>query len=223
MKRKLIITNDGSSSIFIPEMDETYHSSHGALQEAVHVFIKNGLNAIDKKEIAIFELGFGTGLNALLTLEASRNKEIQIDYTGIEAFPVEHELINSLNYTSLIAGDFENDFLKMHDISWDESHAIAKQFSLKKIHAKIQEVNIGVSQFDLIYFDAFGYRAQAEMWDVGIIQQMYDALKEGGVLVSYAARGQFKRDLKAVGFKIEALPGPPGKREMTRATKGSNQ
>lgn len=223
MKRKLIITNDGSSSIFIPEMDETYHSSHGALQEAVHVFIKNGLNAIDKKEIAIFELGFGTGLNALLTLEASRNKEMQIDYTGIEAFPVEHELINSLNYTSLIAGDFENDFLKMHDISWDESHAIAKQFSLKKIHAKIQEVNIGVSQFDLIYFDAFGYRAQAEMWDVGIIQQMYDALKEGGVLVSYAARGQFKRDLKAVGFKIEALPGPPGKREMTRATKGSNQ
>jgi tRNA U34 5-methylaminomethyl-2-thiouridine-forming methyltransferase MnmC len=223
MKRKLIITNDGSSSIFIPEMDETYHSSHGALQEAVHVFIKNGLNAIDKKEIAIFELGFGTGLNALLTLEASRNKEIQIDYTGIEAFPVEHELINSLNYTSLIAGDFENDFLKMHDISWDESHAIAKQFSLKKIHAKIQEVNIGVSQFDLIYFDAFGYRAQAEMWDVGIIQQMYDALKEGGVLVSYAARGQFKRDLKDVGFKIEALPGPPGKREMTRATKGSNQ
>ena len=223
MKRKLIITNDGSSSIFIPEMDETYHSFHGALQEAVHVFIKNGLNAIDKKEIAIFELGFGTGLNALLTLEASRNKEIQIDYTGIEAFPVEHELINSLNYTSLIAGDFENDFLKMHDISWDESHAIAKQFSLKKIHAKIQEVNIGVSQFDLIYFDAFGYRAQAEMWDVGIIQQMYDALKEGGVLVSYSARGQFKRDLKAVGFKIEALPGPPGKREMTRATKGPNQ
>jgi tRNA U34 5-methylaminomethyl-2-thiouridine-forming methyltransferase MnmC len=223
MKRKLIITNDGSSSIFIPEMDETYHSFHGALQEAVHVFIKNGLNAIDKKEIAIFELGFGTGLNALLTLEASRNKEIQIDYTGIEAFPVEHELINSLNYTSIIAGDFENDFLKMHDISWDESHAIAKQFSLKKIHAKIQEVNIGVSQFDLIYFDAFGYRAQAEMWDVGIIQQMYDALKEGGVLVSYAARGQFKRDLKAVGFKIEALPGPPGKREMTRATKGPNQ
>ncbi len=219
MKREIIQTSDGSTTIYLPDLDENYHSTHGAIQEAEHVFIQHGLRKIEESEpnvISIFEMGFGTGLNAFLTKVRSRSK---IEYTGIEAYPVRAEEIEALNYVDLVGSEYKIDFQLIHKAKWNERISLDDRFSLKKVEEKIEIYNMSHASFDLIYFDAFGPRAQAEMWDVQILEKMYDGLKEGGVLVTYCARGQFKRDLKALGFTVEALPGPPGKREMTRAWK----
>lgn len=217
MKRRITITEDGSSTIFMEEMDEHYHSSHGAIQEAKHVFIKQGFEYLNLPEISIFELGFGTGLNALLTLKQANETRIKVEYFGIEAYPVELDLVKDLNYTKSIGYDLE--FKLMHEVSWGLKNQITDFFSLTKIDKKVQFYEAQNQQFDLIYFDAFGHRAQQELWDISILAKMYNWLKPDGILVTYAARGQFKRDLKSLGFKVEALPGPPGKREMTRAIK----
>lgn len=214
-----VITEDGSSSLYVPELDEHYHSSHGALQEALHVFIDNGFSGVKGREIKLFEMGFGTGLNALLTMKFGKENAKKIEYHGIEAFPISEELVKKLNYPELVAADLSEEFFKMHDSDWGELTAISEAFSLKKIHERIEEYDPVHSYFDIVYFDAFGFRAQEDMWDIGILQKMYEMLKPEGILVTYAARGQFKRDLKTLGFKVEALAGPPGKREMTRAVK----
>lgn len=219
MKREVIQTADGSSTIYIPEMDEHYHSSHGAIQEAEHVFILHGLRKMEelgRDSISIFEMGFGTGLNAFLTKIRTK---IPIHYSSIEAFPVTADEVAALNYVEQVGQEFEADFSSIQRADWNEFVQLSPHFHLRKIHAKIQEYSLEKSMYDLIYFDAFGPRAQGEMWEMAILEKMYDALKTGGALVTYCARGQFKRDLKSLGFEIEALPGPPGKREMTRAWK----
>ena len=220
MKREVIVTADGSKTIYIQEMDENYHSNHGALQEANHVFIQNGLQYINNQQaISVFEMGFGTGLNALLTLvEAEKNKK-KINYVGIEAFPVEIELIKKIGYEQLIEPKFQALFSEMHTAKWNEKTDLTPYFSFEKIHQKIENHEVLEAQFDLVYYDAFGPRAQETMWIPEILGKMYRMLKPGGVLVTYCAKGQVKRDLKALGFNIEALSGPPGKREMTRAHK----
>lgn len=215
--RKVVETKDGSKTIYIPEMEEHYHSSHGALQEAIHVFIVNGLLQIDSNEISIFEMGFGTGLNAALTYVYKEEREIT--YHGIEAYPVDESMAKEMNYPQIIEGLNEETFNKMHEVIWDEEIEIADGFKLKKIHSKIEEYQLQPEFYDVIYFDAFGYRAQSKMWDLEILQNMYNGLKPGGMLVTYAARGQFKRDLKSLGFEVKSVPGPPGKREMTIALK----
>ena len=217
MKRRLILTEDGSSSIYIEEMDEHYHSTHGAIQEANHVFISNGLKRIKKNNVNIFELGFGTGLNAFLTLIHGSDKIVS--YDAIEAFPVENELLQNLNYVEEIGGEFDSYFQKIHSAKWEIPTEISRFFELHKIQSKIQNYNIKANHYDVIYFDAFGPRAQSEMWNKVILQKMYDALASGGELITYCAQGQFKRDLKSLGFEVVALPGPPGKREMTVAIK----
>jgi len=219
MERKVLYTSDGSSTIFIPEMDETYHSSHGAIQEARHVFLKYGIESIDKIDLKIFEMGFGTGLNALLSLQSSNEHNKNITYHSIEAFPVEMELIEKLNYVQEINPSYGKDFNLMHTSDWNKDVQISDRFTLYKIHAKIEKYTMPEACYDLIFFDAFGPRAQEKMWTVEILQKMYDGLVKGGMLVTYCAQGQFKRNLKMLGFEIEALPGPPGKREMTRAIK----
>lgn len=220
MKREVRVTGDGSSTIYIPEMDENYHSTHGAIQEAKHVFIKYGLtfweNESANDSIKILELGFGTGLNALLTAIHQTKK---VDYVGIEAFPVEKELIDQLNYLTELGEEHRELFNKLHEVDWESKAEISADFTLTKIAQKIQTLELEVNSFDLIYFDAFGPRAQSEMWEKSILEKMVYSLKVGGCLVSYCAMGQFKRDLKSLGMKIEALPGPPGKREMTRGIK----
>jgi tRNA U34 5-methylaminomethyl-2-thiouridine-forming methyltransferase MnmC len=219
MKRELIKTQDGSMTIFIPEMDETYHSTHGAIQEAEHVFIKHGLRKMEEKgleTIFIFEMGFGTGLNAFLT--KIRSNSI-VNYTGIEAFPVSENELISLNYVGQLGEEFKVDFDLIHSTSWKETVQLSSQFFIKKVHQKIEEYKLEKDKYDIIYFDAFGPRAQSEMWDIEILKNMYDGLMDGGMLVTYCAKGQFKRDLKSLGFEVESLPGPPGKREMTRAWK----
>jgi tRNA U34 5-methylaminomethyl-2-thiouridine-forming methyltransferase MnmC len=219
MKRELIVTEDGSSSIYIPEMDETYHSTHGAIQEARHVFIEHGLKKVNQPSIRVLEMGFGTGLNALLTAIECVDLSVRVDYIGVEAFPVEEEMINNLNYCSLIAGGCDSVFERIHQTLWSIPQEINKFFTLTKIESKIQDYAIDSDFFDLIYFDAFGPRVQSELWSEEVLQKMHCGLKQGGILVTYCAQGQFKRNLKTVGFEVQTFPGPPGKREMTIALK----
>ena len=220
MKREIIETADGSKTIRIVDLDENYHSNHGALQEAEHVFIQNGIVTFkDKKQLSIFEMGFGTGLNAFLTCLYAQENDLIIDYDGIEAYPVSIEEMNQLDYGSLKGAENSAVFSKIHSTTWNAKNEINSNFTLTKIENKIENQNFYSEKYDIVYYDAFGPRAQEEMWSLDIFQKLYKSIKEGGFLVTYCAKGQVKRDLKTAGFKIEALPGPPGKREMTRAWK----
>ncbi|PKQ46226.1 tRNA (5-methylaminomethyl-2-thiouridine)(34)-methyltransferase MnmD [Confluentibacter flavum] len=222
MERQVIITADGSSTIYLPEWDEPYHSKHGAIQEAYHVFIKHGLNYLceqDYNQISILEIGFGTGLNAFITNIESEKLNISIDYYGIEAYPVSVEDIAKMNYvTELKAENKASFFENMHQVSWEETHKITLHFSLTKQNKFFSDIE-DQNKFNIIYFDAFGARVQPELWTETIFQKMYEALKPNGVLVTYSAKGSVRRAMQAVGFNVEKLPGPPGKREMLRATK----
>ena len=220
MKREVIETGDGSKTIRIIDLDENYHSTHGALQEAEHVFIKNGLlEFIDKSQISIFEMGFGTGLNAFLSAIKANDLKLKIEYTGIEAFPVSIDELNQLGYNDIAGKSNSELYNKLHETLWGEMNEISEWFSLRKINDQLQLINFENESFDIVYYDAFGPRAQEEMWSIELFQKMYDSIKEGGFLVTYCAKGQVKRNMKAVGFEVEPLPGPPGKREMTRAWK----
>ncbi|MCK0190199.1 tRNA (5-methylaminomethyl-2-thiouridine)(34)-methyltransferase MnmD [Arenibacter sp. F20364] len=221
MKRKIITTADGSKTIQIEDWNEQYHSTHGAIQEAYHVFIKNGLSLFDDRQLSILEIGFGTGLNALITLLESEKRGLDISYKGVEAYPVVPEELEQLEYAeALEAGDLEQYFIKMHQTSWEELHAIATNFSLIKQQSDFREI-ADINVFDLIYFDAFGARVQPELWTEEVFAIMYRSLKKDGVLVTYSAKGSVRRAMQAVGFVVERLPGPPGKREMLRAIKVS--
>lgn len=224
MKREIITTADGSSTIFLPEWNEHYHSKHGAIQEAYHVFIKTGFEYFREvsgsvETISILEIGFGTGLNALITLLEARKDTSVVEYTGVEAYPVSSEEVKNLNYSSLFSGgDSEVIFQKLHSAPWDEKVKINDSFLLHKQKIFFNEIE-EVSTFDLIFFDAFGPRVQPDLWTEEIFAKMYTALKSGGVLVTYSAKGSVRRAMETVGFSVERLPGPPGKREMLRASK----
>lgn len=219
MKREIIITSDGSTSIHLPEWEESYHSKHGAIQEAQHVFIKNGLSLCKGQSVSVLEIGFGTGLNAFITfLESIKNNQ-NIEYVGVEGFPISTDEVVQMNYVNqLNASQFEAEFKTMHISDWEENVTISETFRLTKRKQLFNEIN-DKNQFDIIYFDAFGYRVQPELWSVEIFTKMFEALKEGGILVTYACRGPIKNAMKEAGFKIEKLAGPPGKREMLRGWK----
>ncbi len=239
MQRKIITTADGSKTIQIEEWNEQYHSVHGAIQEANHVYIKHGLlfciDQIQSKKsihiaetsisalqnISILEIGFGTGLNAFLTLLQADKHQIDIQYVGVEAFPISSSEMEALNYTDQLQVPEQNMlFREMHQRLWEEVMPLTPYFTLQKQQKLFKDIT-HKNNFDLIYFDAFGARVQPELWTESIFKIMFDALKENGVLVTYAAKGSVRRAMKAVGFNVEKLPGPPGKREMLRARKGS--
>ena len=219
MKREIIKTQDGSTTIHLLEWEESYHSKHGAIQEAYHVFIKSGFDLFEEKPLSILEIGFGTGLNAFITLIEANKTNKSVEYTGVEAYPVLLEEMLLMNYvTELHASDYQSVFEAMHQLSWNETHQLSSNFKLTKRHQFFQEIN-DCNQFDLIYFDAFGFRVQPELWSLEIFQKMYAALKPGGVLVTYACRSSIKNAMLESGFQVEKLPGAPGKREMLRARK----
>jgi len=219
LKREIITTSDGSTTIHIPEWNEQYHSIHGAIQEANHVYIQHGLNYKTTNEITVLEIGFGTGLNSFMTFLQAQEKEMFIDYIGVEAFPILKEELLKLNYVSeLDATQFAEIFESFHSCSWDKKHQITSKFSLLKRKQFFHEID-DENKFDVIYFDAFGARVQPELWTEGIFLKMFIALKSKGVLVTYAAKGSVRRAMQSVGFSVERLPGPPGKREMLRAIK----
>ncbi|TRZ43724.1 tRNA (5-methylaminomethyl-2-thiouridine)(34)-methyltransferase MnmD [Robertkochia solimangrovi] len=223
MKRKIIKTADGSSTIFIEEWNEHYHSKHGAIQEAYHVFIEMGLNPIkanfSDRPLRILEIGFGTGLNAIITLIEAKRSTLKIEYTGVEAFPVTREEWELLNYTDqLHAEKYAAAFKAMHEGVWETALELTPDFSLTKQQKDFTAID-DHEAYDLIYFDAFGARVQPELWGESVFKLMYDALDTHGVLVTYASKGSVRRAMLAVGFQTEKLPGPPGKREMLRAVK----
>lgn len=220
-KRQIITTKDGSKTIHFPDINENYHSQHGALQEAQHVFFKNGLNHfLDKDEIYVFEVGFGTGLNTLLALEYALQQQKKITYHTIEAFPITLEEATQLNYASYINDESLKKYATLlHNLSWNEEHILDEFFRFTKFHEKIEVHSLPNEHYHCIFFDAFAPRVQDELWTVEIFNKMYQSLHSNGLLVTYCAKGQVKRDLKSVGFNVEAVDGPPGKREMTLAWK----
>jgi tRNA U34 5-methylaminomethyl-2-thiouridine-forming methyltransferase MnmC len=219
LTREIIQTLDGSTTIQIKEWDECYHSKHGAIQEAQHVFIKNGLSLFQDREVSILEIGFGTGLNAFITLLEAKKMRQSVVYVGVEAYPISEDEVLRMNYVAELNATAESEiFTTMHKSKWGEQMALRDDFLLTKRQQLFEEID-DVGQFDLIYFDAFGYRVQPELWSTAIFKKMYDALKPEGILVTYAARGVVKRSMIEVGFTVEKLAGPPGKREMFRARK----
>ena len=219
MKREIIITADGSTTIRISDWNENYHSSHGAIQEAKHVFIANGLYLYkNQAEISILEIGFGTGLNAFITFLETLNKE-KVNYVGVEAYPISADEALQMNYVNeLQAQEYTSIFSKMHSCDWEKEILIASHFNFTKRQQLFQDIE-DKNQYNLIYFDAFGFPLQPELWSELIFKKMFDALLPNGVLVTYACRTSIKNAMIAAGFTIEKLPGAPGKREMLRATK----
>ncbi|MEC4048638.1 tRNA (5-methylaminomethyl-2-thiouridine)(34)-methyltransferase MnmD [Flavobacterium sp. SUN046] len=219
MKREIIQTEDGSTTIHLTDLNESYHSKHGAIQEAYHVFIKNGLSLFEGKSVSILEIGFGTGLNTFITYLEGLKSYKEINYTGIEAYPISASEVAQMNYVQeLEAQESSNIFDLIHNCPWEVPFSITPHFSLIKRQQLFQDIS-EVNSYDLIYFDAFGFRVQPELWSEEIFQLMYNSLKNEGVLVTYACRSSIKKAMLAVGFEVEKLPGAPGKREMLRAFK----
>jgi len=225
----IVKTADGSHSLFIAELDEHYHSVHGAIQESKHVFIEAGLkqmisgkmnlHAPAKESFSILEVGFGTGLNTLLTFIEADKLRININYSAIEAYPISIDLANQLNYIECLnAPQHQNVFNAIHSCEWENPLEISNQFTFLKIKNKLQEVVLE-KRYNLIYFDAFAPNVQPEMWSEGVFFKLNAVLEPDGCLVTYCAKGEVKRMLKNNGFTVESLQGPPGKREMVRAVK----
>jgi tRNA U34 5-methylaminomethyl-2-thiouridine-forming methyltransferase MnmC len=220
----VIHTEDGSTSLFHNGLQETYHSVHGAIQESQHVFIEAGLHhwlrVSNRQTISILEIGFGTGLNALLTALAAEKVGVEIEYQTIEAFPLTMEMVTLLNYPVIIGTDnAKSVFENMHQTQWNHPSKMSPYFHFVKRDLRLQEADFADEKFDLIFFDAFGPDKQPDMWERSNLVKLARAMKPQGVFVTYSAKGQLKRDLVSLGLLVEKIPGPPGKREMIRATK----
>ena len=223
IKRAIRITEDGSTTIELIGKNENFHSTHGAIQESEHIFIQNGLlqKAKEQSAISIFEMGFGTGLNALLTKLVSEEKNLEIEYFTIEAFPIEKTLFEKLNFSERLELKGEKaEYLKaLHKTDWERKSELFSNFQFEKRNIKLEAVELPENTFDLVYFDAFNPDLQPELWTEEVFQKIYLAMKSKGILMTYSAKGKVKRALKAAGFILNALPGPIGKREITQAVK----
>lgn len=218
MEHQLQQTEDGSSTLYIPHLDEHYHSVHGAIQESLFVFIGNGLQQLSGNvNVKIFEVGFGTGLNALLTLDFALSNGLNVDYCAIEKYPLAEDEYTRLNYTDKYP-HLKDAFMLMHQSEWDCTTQVTENFRLTKIHGDLVKCAIGEG-FDLVYQDAFAPDKQPELWSEELFQKLYQSMNGNGILVTYSAKGQVRRNMQSAGFTVERLPGPPGKREMLRAIK----
>ena len=219
---QLEITRDGSHTLFLPQMNEHYHSTFGAITESMHVFIRNGLyHMADRPEITIFEVGFGTGLNALLTAIAAIERGISVTYYAIEKYPLGKEITDTLNYPALLShGDQQPHdlFTAIHRAPWNQLSIIHDGYHLHKISGDLADFSPEFN-YDLIYFDAFAPEKQPEMWTGVIMNRLISHLNAGGIFATYCAKGAVRRMLKENGLSMERLPGPPGKREMLRGVK----
>ena len=216
---KIKKTEDGSHTVFVPELNEHYHSSFGAIRESMHVFVKAGLSCFnDAEEINILEMGFGTGLNALLTALNRRGQTIS--YHGIEAFPLEKDVLVSLNYPELLSDPLAGYvYNELHQAKWEEPTPVSEGFTVEKTQSLFQEIQLPDKYYHLVYFDAFAPDIQPELWAEEIFAKIFHAMKPGGILVTYSAKGLVKQNLRQAGFTVKRLPGPPGKKHMIRAEK----
>jgi tRNA U34 5-methylaminomethyl-2-thiouridine-forming methyltransferase MnmC len=223
MERKIVITGDGSHTLAIPEMNVTYHSIHGAVQESRHVFIDAGLRNLLKQfsneQIKILEVGFGTGLNALLTAIEVEKSATSIYYAALEPFPISIEEANSLNYCEQLGRkDLQGDFIKLHECEWNKGLVFTENILVHKSNYSLQKFESS-TPFDLIYYDAFAPVAQPDLWTKEIFEKLFRMLSHNGILVTYCSKGDVRRAMLAAGFQVKKLKGPPGKREILRATK----
>ncbi len=222
MSLELVTTEDGSHTLFVPELKEHYHSIHGAIQESKHIFIGNGFLSLSPalSEVTILEVGFGTGLNTLLTCQAAAQRQVKVRYVTAEPEPVDQEMLAQLNYPGLVGSCDERVlFWKIHHTPWDFPYYLNETFILFKNQAKIQDLMLGEEKFDLVYFDAFSPEVQPELWTAEVFDKIFLSMKKQGILLTYSAKGSVKRTLKEAGFEVTGLPGPAGKREITRATR----
>ncbi len=218
MNKTIITSQDGSHTIYDEEIDEHYHSVFGAYTESQHIFIENGLNFSKLNPVKILEIGFGTGLNAFLALMESYKNNRYIIYDSIELFPLEMNIAKKLNYAKHLAPSFSSHFIELHSCEWNKQNQITKSFLFNKILGNVLEINFS-DNYDVVFFDAFSPEKQPEMWDKKLFEKIYNVMNTGGVFTTYCAKGIVKRTLKETGFKVELLPGPPGKRHIIRALK----
>ena len=222
---EVVLTSDDSSSVYSSRFDALYHSKHGAIQESIHVFVKSGLHYFvsskfysSEHPITILEIGFGTGLNAYLTLLDTCSDSVKIGYTALEAYPLEYDVLNSLNYTKILG--HKDEFKRIHELEWNKPENLSKDFTLHKVLTLFQDFKSEIS-FDIIYFDAFAPNTQQELWDIDMMKKMYSLSHNGSILVTYCSKGTVRRNMQEAGFDVSRIPGPPGKREMLRAIKTS--
>jgi tRNA U34 5-methylaminomethyl-2-thiouridine-forming methyltransferase MnmC len=223
---KLITTEDGSHSLFVPSLNESYHSFHGAFRESVHVFMLYGLEAWythhrETFPVRIFEVGFGTGLNAWLTLVWAEQNKIPVLYHTLEPFPIEKEIYSQLNYTEMdpTIYHYHPYFQAIHEAKWNEGVIISEYFNMKKEQVTLEEAQLYFA--DVVFFDAFAPNKQPELWTKEMLEKVVNHMNPGAIFSTYCAKAQVRRDLKDLGLEVEELPGPPGKKEMTRARKGA--
>ena len=218
---KLEQTADGSYTLYVPELDEHYHSVKGALTESQHIFIDMGLKHSSVTAPHILEIGLGTGLNCVLTLLEAKESQRHVHYTGIERYPLNEEIIRKLNYPSIIGKECEEDYFAIHQAPWEEDVCLSPWFTLHKMKGDFTHYSFE-QKYDIIYFDAFAPEKQPEMWEQSLFDNLYQVLNQGGILTTYCAKGVVRRMLQTAGFKVERLPGPPGgKREILRAIKNN--
>jgi tRNA U34 5-methylaminomethyl-2-thiouridine-forming methyltransferase MnmC len=216
------ITGDGSHTLYLPGLNEHYHSTFGAIAESRHIFLETGYKHIFRTEepVRILEIGFGTGLNALLTFMESEKLNGKTEYASIELYPLQAEVYVKLNFPDLLNDDScRKIFLRMHELPWNSKTQLSGNFRILKINTSLELYQPPEAYFDLVYFDAFGPDVQPEMWTLEVFEKMASALRNKGVLVTYSTKGTVRRNLIAAGFSVEKLPGPPGKREILRATR----
>ncbi|WP_018344207.1 tRNA (5-methylaminomethyl-2-thiouridine)(34)-methyltransferase MnmD [Cytophaga aurantiaca] len=213
----LILSKDGSHTLYNPILNETYHSKNGALQESIHVYIEYGLLAFsDQTNVAVLEVGFGTGLNALLTWNKAEELRLKVEYHTLEPFPLSKEITDQLNYPALMHEPMATErFKKIHECAWEEKIVLSEYFTIYKYKATLEEKSLPVNKFDVCYFDAFAPNHQEDVWREENFRKVFDSLVDGGILTTYCAQSNFKRTLKAVGFTVEKLKGPLYKKEMT--------
>ena len=218
MERSLKITEDGSHTMFVKGLDEPYHSTHGALQESLHVFIKQGLLTVKQSSVRILELGFGTGLNALLTMRESIPLNLDVYYHAVEKYPLKDSEYTLLNYEKVIQHLPKGTLHRMHSCPWGETVKISDRFTLYKEEADFRSMNLP-SHFNLVYFDAFSPDKQPELWTDEVIGPIAQVSEQGAILVTYSSKGVVRRTLSSCGFEVHKVAGPPGKIEMIRAIK----
>lgn len=217
-KSQIKYTEDGSTTLYVPEIDETYHSVYGAVQESLHIFINAGLKECKEQNISILEVGFGTGLNAFLSLIEAEKSNKNIVYTTLEKYPVSEKILQKLNYAEMYNAEYQQYFAKIHSSEWNKMQKISPRFSIHKIHCDFTEYN-DLQQYNLIFFDAFSPEKQPEMWSEKMFEKLYKHCCADAILTTYCAKGIVRRAMAAVGFTVERLPGPPKKREILRARK----
>lgn len=216
MNIEIKTTSDGSHTLYVPKIDECYHSTHGAIQESRHIFINAGLKHCQRSDINVLEIGFGTGLNALLALEEAEKSKKHIYYTTIEKYPVEIETAFQLNYPEQLNIKYRQLFEQIHSSLWNKNVQISSNFTLKKIKTDFTDFE-PKSFYDVVFFDAFSPEKQAEMWTEHQFEKIFRQCNQGAVFTTYCAKGNVRRALQNAGFTVERLPGPPGKREILRA------